>query len=462
MTLRSPERQGNAPAWANLHSMDLDRTLRLGSTGWVVSGNPQPAPDGLVAALATPAGMPILERIAGSQARFAVETLAVAACLSSTVVRTRALELMPTVCRTSAELFRFLSIVDAGRGWGRSLRRAVQTWYSGRPLHELAREAALTNPTSGWTHRDVLRLAHVRPQTPSQAGLFRWIATGAEVEEPSVAAALKRIARSRNPLEVASLMRDHRIPMSCVAPQWRESADVWAAVLVSRPVTDVLPHLAQMGRCGLLVEGSAAIDRLAQALSDTAAYSPIEAANALTAYARASDVALPQVVGWLDRAWSAAARALPGTGLRTVWSLDCRCGDLLAPALIEMAREGAAHPVTSCGSVRDLPITPLLSLLDAQRIVSAQTGEPSLEADVVDHAERCGMECDAFVFAGKPRGADALRIALETYARSTGIRAVAVFVSPEPSEIPGIWCLTAPGDPAPWIRDVVACARSTT
>lgn len=456
MTLQTPERQGTAPTWANPHSMDLDRILRLGATGWVLPGNPQPAPEWLVAALGTPAGLPLVERIAGSHARFAVEALAVAACSPSTVVRARALEVMPSVCRSSEELFRFLAMVDAGRGWGRSLRRAVQTWYSSRSLHELAREAALERPTSGWTHRDVLRLAHVRPQTPSQAGLFRWIATGAEVEEPAVAAALRRIARSRNPLEVASLMRDHRIPMACVSPEWRESPDAWAAVLVSRPVSEALPHLAQMGRCGLLVEGAAAIERLAQALSDVAAFSPMEAARALTDYAQASDVVLPHVVDQLDRAWSAAARALPATGLRTVWALDREPGDLLAAALVEMAREGAASPVAARGPVRDLPITPRLSLLDARRIVGSQSGEPSLEAEIVDHAERCGIECDAFVFAGSPRNPGALRAALSSYARAIGVRAVAVFVSPEPFEEAGLWCLTARDDLGRWIRDLVA------
>lgn len=455
MTLQTPEWQGTAPAWANPHSMDLDRFLRLGSSGWVLPGNPQPAPEWLVAALGTPAGLPLVERIAGSHARFAVEALAVAACSPSAVVRARALEAMPSVCRCSADLFRFLAMVDAGRGWGRSLRRAVQTWYSGRSLNELAREAVLESPTSGWTHRDVLRLAHVRPQTPSQAGLFRWIATGAEVEEPAVAAALRRIARSRNPLEVASLMRDHRIPMACVSSQWGESADVWAAVLVSRPVSEVLPHLAQMGRCGLLVEGAAAIERLALALADPGSFAPIEVATALTAYAQASDVALPQVVDLLDRAWSAAARALPATGLRTVWALDREPGDLLAAALVEMAREGAASPVAARGPVRDLPITPRLSLLDAKRIVGSQSGEPSLEAEIVDHAERCGTECDAFVFAGTPRGPEALRTALDSYARATGIRAVAVFVSQEPFEAPGLWCLAACDDLGRWIRDLV-------
>lgn len=423
MTLQTPVRQGTAHAWANHHSMDLDRFLRLGSTGWVLSGQPQPAPDWLVAALDTPAGLPLVERIAGSQARFAVEGLAVAACSPSAVVRSRALEVMPSVCRSSAELFRFLTLVDAGRGWGRSLRRAVQTWYSGRPLHELAREATLEVPASGWTHRDVLRLAHVRPQTPSQAGLFRWIATGAEVEEPAVASALRRIERSRNPLEVASLMRDHRIPISVVAPKWWDSPDVWAAVLVSRPVSEVLPHLARMGRCGLLVEGAAAIERLANALSDVGSFAPIEAARALTSYAGAADVALPQVLGLLDRAWSASARAMPSTGLRTVWALDKEPGDLLAAALVEMAREGSASPVTARGPVRDLPITARLSLLDCQRIVGSQSGEPSLEVEIVDHAERCGIECDAFVFAGAPRGPEALRVALDSYARAIGVRA---------------------------------------
>lgn len=53
-------------------------------------------------------------------------------------------------------------------GWGRAHRRAVTNWYCSRSPTELAEIVTKTVSRYRWSHRDLLRLAHVKPPTPGQ------------------------------------------------------------------------------------------------------------------------------------------------------------------------------------------------------------------------------------------------------------------------------------------------------
>ena len=46
-------------------------------------------------------------------------------------------------------------------GWGKGLRRAVNLWYLGWEPRRLAQEVRRHASAHGWTHRDVIRLAHL-------------------------------------------------------------------------------------------------------------------------------------------------------------------------------------------------------------------------------------------------------------------------------------------------------------
>src|SRR5438874_3319366 len=64
------------------------------------------------------------------------------------------------VCRIGTHLFHFAEYVNAMRGWGRGLRNAVGGWYVERGADDLAHQAVKYQQRDGWSHRDLLRLAH--------------------------------------------------------------------------------------------------------------------------------------------------------------------------------------------------------------------------------------------------------------------------------------------------------------
>src|SRR5262249_37720361 len=81
---------------------------------------------------------------------------ALAAGVGDERTRKEALAALPQVCRTATHLFQFATFVEGFRGWGRSLRRAVGSWYADRSPDSLAHQAVKYRRRAGLTHRDLL------------------------------------------------------------------------------------------------------------------------------------------------------------------------------------------------------------------------------------------------------------------------------------------------------------------
>ena len=89
-----------------------------------------------------------------------------------------ALAALPDVARTGTHLFLFAAYVDQFRGWGRGLRRAVGGWYTSRTPDALAYQVVKYRQREGWSHRDLLRLAHPETAVPELQDTFDWIVRG--------------------------------------------------------------------------------------------------------------------------------------------------------------------------------------------------------------------------------------------------------------------------------------------
>jgi 60 kDa SS-A/Ro ribonucleoprotein len=108
----------------------------------------------------------------------AIFALALAASRGDDATRRAALAALPRVCRTGTHLFHFAEYVDGMRGWGRGLRDAVARWYQGQSVEKLAYQAVKYQQRDGWSHRDLLRLSHPKPQTEQHKTLYHWITQG--------------------------------------------------------------------------------------------------------------------------------------------------------------------------------------------------------------------------------------------------------------------------------------------
>lgn len=90
----------------------------------------------------------------------ALFVLAAAAKLGNEQTRKLAFGVLPQVARIGTHLFQFAQYIEAFGGWGRATKRAFQRWYNDRDNDKLAYQLLKYRQRDGWSHRDILRLAH--------------------------------------------------------------------------------------------------------------------------------------------------------------------------------------------------------------------------------------------------------------------------------------------------------------
>ncbi len=95
--------------------------------------------------------------------------------------KTAAYDALNKVCRIPTHLFSFIEFCEGlsvGTGWGRAHRRAIQHWYNSKGAVALANAVTKYRQRGGWSHLDVLRLAHLKPENPGVACVCKYVVKG--------------------------------------------------------------------------------------------------------------------------------------------------------------------------------------------------------------------------------------------------------------------------------------------
>jgi 60 kDa SS-A/Ro ribonucleoprotein len=272
----------------------------------------------------------------------ALFALAMCAGLGDAVTRRAALEALPKVARIGTHLFHFAEYVEGFRGWGRGLRQAIADWYNRMPDEALAGQLIKYRQRDGWSHRDLLRLAHPKTEDATRNALYRWAVDGWEGvgEEPHpdqvlrLIWAFERAQRSERAEEVARLVREYALPMEAV-PGEKRSREVWEALLPHAGLTFLIRNLGNLSKAGLLRKGDWETTRfVTDRLTDRTALKrgrihPIQILSALTTYQQGRGMrgdgqweVVPEVVDALDQAFHLAFGNVEPTGKRWVLALD--------------------------------------------------------------------------------------------------------------------------------------------
>lgn len=250
--------------------------------------------------------------------------------------RRAALAALPRVCRTGTHLFQFAAAVEAMRGWGRGLRRAVARWYLARPVEALAYQAVKVRSRNGWSHRDLLRLAHPETDEPDRAALFDWICRGTAAEAaPALVHAFAAVqVPDLNGAAAAALVRSHGLPWEALPTGLMTSRAVNEALLERMPVGALVRQLGRLTAAGVLAPFSEGTEHVRAVLSDRerilkARLHPMALLLALKTYAsghgergRLSWEPVATIVEALNAAFYASFAAVEPTGKRLVLALD--------------------------------------------------------------------------------------------------------------------------------------------
>lgn len=320
--------------------------------------------------------MGILESGNSSPSGSSVLVLALVTAFGDDEGRSAACAVVPAVCRTAGELFQFAERVTSMRGWGRGLRRAVGNWYRARFADDLAYQVVKCPRRGGWSHRDLLRLAHPTPATREQAAVFRWILGGPDAlgrrtvvremaksatddcgegavegadleprrfravtypgvgELPRLLRVVEEARRAATVDEVVRIIAEHDLPREAVPGSWLEHTAVWEALLHRMPLAAMIRDLGQLTAVGLVRPGSEAAWWVETRLRDAGvlratALHPMAYLLARRAYeagvaegGRFRWTPVPSVVGALDDAFYGSMRCVRPVGRPMLVALD--------------------------------------------------------------------------------------------------------------------------------------------
>jgi 60 kDa SS-A/Ro ribonucleoprotein len=269
-----------------------------------------------------------------------------------------ALALIDEVCRIPTHLFMLLTFARAmDIGWGRSYKRAVSHWYTSKDADRLAFLVTKYQRREGWSHRDVLRLCHMKPQDPAHALVYQGIVKGASTvatsDRPDDSQAdvqsiydlyhalhtLNTLSQdadavASNTQQAIDLVRTHRLAHEHVPTPFLGQTHMWAALLETMPVTATMRNLARMTTLGVFKEYPGMVDVVCSRLTDQAALRkarlhPLNALVAQRTYSsgkgmRGSNTWEPirQISTALEEAFYASFGNVEPTGKRLLLAVD--------------------------------------------------------------------------------------------------------------------------------------------
>lgn len=267
----------------------------------------------------------------------AIYALALAASYGGDVkVRQGALDVLPKVARIGTHLFQFCAFIDTMRGWGPALRKAVGAWYLDKPADKLGYQIVKYQQRNGWSHSDVLRLAHPKADLKIEhANLFRYVRKGIEAGVPdSRIIEAFEFAKTADEARCIGLIRENGLTREMIPTEHHKSPAVWEALLEKMPLTAMIRTLGRMGSVGLLAPLSDASKLVVSRLGDREALRgarvhPIQVLSAMLTYGAGHGVkgsltwtTVPQVMDALNEAFYVAFDLVEPTGKNFYLGLD--------------------------------------------------------------------------------------------------------------------------------------------
>jgi 60 kDa SS-A/Ro ribonucleoprotein len=174
-------------------------------------------------------------------------------------VKKEIVQALPKVCRIGTHLFMFVHYLDSMRSWGRSVRSAIANWYSMSPEkleYQMIKYQGRTVEGSNnqWTHRDVLRSAHVKPVSDKHNSLFKYAVKGEISEGFNLLKAVEEL-KNASEKDACKLIKEYKIPHEAWPTELKNRAKVWNSALDDLPLGALVRNLGKLSSLEILSKG---------------------------------------------------------------------------------------------------------------------------------------------------------------------------------------------------------------
>jgi 60 kDa SS-A/Ro ribonucleoprotein len=161
------------------------------------------------------------------------------------------------VCRIGTHLFQFVAALDELGKWNSAAKRGIANWYLKKNDEKLALQLLKYQSRDGWSHRDVLRLAHVKPETQVQSNVFRYVVKGAEglqegAEVPQLLVDFEELKQADAKTALRIIASNPNVTWEMIPTQLQRDVSVMSALLPNMGMTAIIRKLGQLTNVGVI------------------------------------------------------------------------------------------------------------------------------------------------------------------------------------------------------------------
>lgn len=243
------------------------------------------------------------------------------------------------VARIGTHILHLADYVNGMRGWGRGIRRGFSNWYNSQSPLALAHQLVKYGNRDGWTHADILKLAHTKPISSDHDALFAYVNDSAKEVDISdelalFMSAVEELKSTRDAKTAVKLIEAHKLPREVVPTELLNEKAVWEALLPHMGIGALVRNLGKLSNVGVIAPFSQGTKDVVAKLSNEKAVKgsrihPVNVLVALLTYAQGrgqkgslSWTVTPQIKSALDDLFYASFGNVEPTGKNTLVCLD--------------------------------------------------------------------------------------------------------------------------------------------
>jgi 60 kDa SS-A/Ro ribonucleoprotein len=357
--------------------------------------------------------------------------------------RRYAMDNLHKVLRIGTFLLSYTAYVTQLRGWGRGLRNAISNWYNKMSAEKLAVQVTKYQSRSlegelPWSHRDLLRLAHVRPVDTNHNLIYQYVTHGVGNEKGQIKPvdfadfadneSLEYIwahetAKKLNGEQLVSLINQYHLTHESI-PTELQTKEIWNELVKTMPMTATIRNLGRMTSMGVLAPLSSNVQLVCERITDDevirkSRIHPMSILMALRTYSEGHGFRgkltwspIQKIVTALDTAFYKAFKNVEPTGKRILLGVDCS-GSMSYPipgldclssrdvaatiAMAIMKKETNSHVMGFCHNFVELKIDPEMRLDNVLEVMDRHDWGSTDCALPMLWATKNKVQVDAFV-----------------------------------------------------------------
>jgi 60 kDa SS-A/Ro ribonucleoprotein len=184
--------------------------------------------------------------------------------------RVKAYDLLHNVCYTPTLLFMFVQMYEGlhmkhhkSTGWNKLQKSFISKWYLSKDPKQLLYLVTKYRNREGWTHADVLRLAHIKVPNTVYDHIFKYITKGMEDylmktnKDDEITEYLKdyeTLKATNDPQEAIQLVKKCNFVREHIPTTLLGNADVWNELAQNIPMIALLRNLNKLTSTGVFEE----------------------------------------------------------------------------------------------------------------------------------------------------------------------------------------------------------------